>query len=511
METKRSGGRIKWLVIFAAIIVVAAAGFWHFKHGSDDAPQYQTDVVARGDLTQVVTATGTLNPMVNVTVGSQVSGRIIRLYADFNSVVKSNEVIAEIDPSTYDAQLNQSRANLANVKANLALQQANLKRAAELFTNNLIASADYDTAVAQCEQAAAQVKIQEAAVTNATANLDYCKLVSPVDGVVISRAVELGQTVASSFNTPTIFQIANDLTKMQIDTSVAEADVGGVAEGQNVDFTVDAYPTRTFHGTVTQVRNSPTTVNNVVTYDCVIGVTNSDYKLKPGMTANVSIIIAQRDNVLAIPNGALHFRPPDDAVLLTNSVAALTPNATNGGNPAGGPAGLGGRRGGGRGFGRGGGRGGERPVFHTVYVLVGDGPDAKLKPVPVRIGISDGLSTEVLSGLDEGAQVVTSALVTGPQITGASNPFGAVSRAAAADLNHNFSVPDRSCHQARGHPQGVSHRRSGGACRARHHAGNFSWRIRGAHGRERLRQKHADEHDRRAGPAERRQVSARWH
>jgi HlyD family secretion protein len=420
METKRSGGGMKWLVIFAVIMAIAAAAFWYFKHSTGDAPQYQTDVVTRGELTQVVTATGTLNPMVNVTVGSQVSGRIIRLYADFNSVVKSNEVIAEIDPSTYEAQLNQSRANLANVKANLALQQANLKRAQELFTNNLIASADYDTAIAQCEQAAAQVKIQEAAVTNATANLNYCKLVSPVDGVVISRAVELGQTVASSFNTPTIFQIANDLTKMQIDTSVAEADVGGVAEGQSVDFTVDAYPTRTFHGTVTQVRNSPTTVNNVVTYDCVIGVTNSDYKLKPGMTATVSIIVAQRENALIIPNGALRFRPPEDAVLMTNAVPAQMAQGSNGGNLARASGAFGGRRGGGRA----GGRGGEHMMFHTVYVLAGSGADAKLQPVQIRTGISDGLSTEVLSGLDEGAQVVTGVIVAGPQFAGGSNPFG---------------------------------------------------------------------------------------
>ena len=255
----------------------------------------------------MVTATGTLNPVVNVTVGSQVSGRITKLNVDFNSIVKSNEVIAEIDPSTYEAQLSQVEANLANAKANLELQQANLQRAEKLYTNNLIAGADYDTAVATRDEAAAQVQIQQASVTNATANLGYCKILSPVDGVVISRAVDLGQTVASSFSTPTLFQIANDLTKMQIDTSVAEADVGGVLEGQDVDFLVDAYPNRTFHGVVTQVRNAPTTVNNVVTYDCVIGVTNADYKLKPGMTANVSIIVAQRQNALTIPNGALRF------------------------------------------------------------------------------------------------------------------------------------------------------------------------------------------------------------
>ena len=229
-------------------------------------------------------------------------------------MVKSNEVIAEIDPSTYQAAVEQANADLANAKANLELQQVEAERSSDLFTNKLISGSDYDTAVATLHEAEATVKIKQASLNNALVNLDYCKIRSPVDGVVILRAVELGQTVASSFNTPTIFQIANDLTKMQIDSSVAEADVGGVVEGQSVDFTVDAYPDRTFHGAVTQVRNSPTTVNNVVTYDCVIGVTNADYKLKPGMTANVSIIVAQRENALTIPNGALRFRPPEDAV-----------------------------------------------------------------------------------------------------------------------------------------------------------------------------------------------------
>ena len=280
-----------------------------------------------------------------------------------------------------------------------------MQRAEKLYTNNLIAGSDYDTAVATRDEAAAQVQIQQASVTNAIANLGYCKILSPVDGVVISRAVDLGQTVASSFSTPTLFQIANDLTKMQIDTSVAEADVGGVLEGQDVDFLVDAYPNRTFHGVVTQVRNAATTVNNVVTYDCVIGVTNADYKLKPGMTANVSIIIAQRQNALTIPNGALRFLLPENAVMLTNSAAVQPATATNGENSA---ANQGGRRGGGRGR-------GERPVFHTVYVLSGTNADAKLQAVQIKTGISDGISTEVVSGLDEGAQVVTGLVSTGTQ------------------------------------------------------------------------------------------------
>src|SRR5208283_4208121 len=382
MADKPGSSWIKWTIIIFAVVAVIVGGVWYFKRGHTDAPDYQTVLVNRGDLTQVVTATGTLNPVVNVTVGSQVSGIINKLNVDYNSVVKSNEVIAEIDPSTYQAAVEQSAADLANAKANLELQQAEAERSTELFTNKLISSSDYDTAIATLHEAEATVQIKQASLNNANVNLGYCKILSPVDGVVISRAVDLGQTVASSFSTPTLFQIANDLTKMQIDSSVAEADVGGIVEGQDVDFTVDAYPYRNFHGAVTQVRNSPTTVNNVVTYDCVIGVTNADYKLKPGMTANVSIIVAQRENALIIPNGALRFHPPDSALVETNSAA--TQPATNGGNFTGTSGGQGHRSGHAR---------GERPVFHTIYVLSGTGDDAKLQAVQIKTGISDGIST----------------------------------------------------------------------------------------------------------------------
>ena len=283
---------------------------------------YTTEKVERGDLTQTVTATGTLNPVVNVTVGSQVSGRICKLNVDFNSMVKSNQVIAEIDPSTYQAAFEQAKADLANAKANAELQSVEAKRSSELFKDKLISSSDYDTAIATLHEAEATVQIKEASLHNAEANLGYCKILSPVDGVVISRAVELGQTVASSFSTPTLFQIANDLTKMQIDTAVDEADIGGVKKGESVDFTVGAYPNRTFHGVITQVRNAPTTVNNVVTYDTVIGVTNSDYSLKPGMTASVSIVVARHNQVLEIPNSALRFQPLDMAAVETNTLAA---------------------------------------------------------------------------------------------------------------------------------------------------------------------------------------------
>jgi HlyD family secretion protein len=416
MAAKKNGGWLKWIIIFLVVGAVIAAGIWYFEHGKNDAPQYQTTAVERGDLTQVVTATGILNPVVNVTVGSQVSGIITKLYVDFNSPVKKGQVIAEIDPATYQAAVEQVTANLANAKANLELQQAQAERSAELFTNKLISGSDYDTAIATLHEAKASMQLNQASLDNANANLGYCKILSPVDGVIILRAVNVGQTVASSFNTPTLFQIANDLTKMQIDSSVAEADVGGVVEGQSVDFTVDAYPYRNFRGVVTQVQNSPTTVNNVVTYDCVIGVTNADYKLKPGMTANVSIVIAQREGALTIPNGALRFRPPDAIMQTNTSATAQISEATNAGNHAGGTGGQG-HRNGGRAR-------GERSIVHTVYVLSGDGENAKLQPVQIKTGISDGISTEVVSGLNEGDKIVTGMASTGAATPAAANPFG---------------------------------------------------------------------------------------
>ena len=409
MAEKTSGGWWKWLLI-VAVLAAAAGGYFYFRHARTAPVTYNATAVTRGELSKVVTATGTLNPVVNVTVGSQVSGRISRLYVDFNSVVKSNMVIAEIDPSTYQAAVEQSTADLANAKANLELQRVQADRSSDLYTNKLISGSDFDTAIALLHEAEATVKIKQASLNNALVNLNYCKIVAPVDGVVISRAVELGQTVASSFSTPTIFQIANDLTKMQIDSAVAEADVGGIIEGQAVDFSVDAYPERTFHGTVTQVRKSPTTVNNVVTYDCVIGVTNADYKLKPGMTATVSIVIAQREEALMIPNSALRFHPPETAPAPTNAVSAASGTAPNS------PGGPGGHRSGGHSH-------GERPVIHTIYVLAGNGKDAAPQPVQVKTGISDGISTEIVSGLDEGAQVVTGIFSSGPTAAPA-NPFG---------------------------------------------------------------------------------------
>src|SRR6202043_3356848 len=252
---------------------------------------YQTATVTKGPITQLVTATGTLNPVVNVQVGSQVSGNIAKLFADFNSQVKAGQTVAQIDPMLFQAAVTQAEGDVANAQAALELAKVNDSRTQALFNQKNSSQQDLDTAVANLHQAEANVKIKQGALDKAKADLDHCRIESPIDGIVISRNVDVGQTVAASLQAPVIFTIANDLAKMQIDTNVAEADVGVVAIDQNVDFTVDAFPMQTFHGKIVQVRNAPITVQNVVTYDTVIGVDNKDLKLKPGMTANVSIVM----------------------------------------------------------------------------------------------------------------------------------------------------------------------------------------------------------------------------
>ena len=415
MPENSGGSSFKWIA-GAVVLAALGAGFFYFQHGRGDAPTLNTLAVARGDLTQTVTATGTLNPVKSVQVGCQVSGRISDIFVDFNSQVKSNDIIAQLDPRTYLAQVASAEADLANATANMELQKVQAQRTADLFTNKLVSGSDFDTAIATLHQAEAVVKIKQASVENAKTSFGYTKIFSPVDGTVISRSVDVGQTVAASFNTPTLFVIANDLTRMQIDAAVSEADVGGVIEGQSVDFTVDAYPNRTFHGDVVQVRNSPTTLNNVVTYDAVISVTNADYKLKPGMTANVSVIVAHRANTLKLPNAALRFRPTDAVPVLTNELVAL-PQPTNA------PLLAEEKKSGQRGP-RGPGRGGRG--LRTVYLVAGGDHSPALKPVQIRTGITDGVATEVLEGLNENDKVVSSVVSNeSPQAAPAGgNPFG---------------------------------------------------------------------------------------
>ncbi|MGD0614458.1 MAG: efflux RND transporter periplasmic adaptor subunit, partial [Verrucomicrobiota bacterium] len=408
-------------------VAVLGGGVWYFVRRDNSGAQYETAPVTHGDLVQVVTATGQLDPVVNVQVGSQISGIIRRLYVDYNSVVKSNQLVAEIDPSTYQVNVLKAEADVANAKATLELNQVEARRADSLFDDKLISASDHDTAVAQLHQAEAQVQSDEATLKNAQVQLSYCTIYAPVDGVVISRNVDVGQTVAASFSTPTLFLIANDLSKMQIDALVSEADIGGVATNQNVSFTVDAYPLRTFRGKVGQIRYGPQTNQNVVCYDAVVEVNNADLKLLPGMTASVSIITAERENALKIPNAALRFRPPEGVVAGTNGVAAAESPARNTSTTAGSGGGI---RGAGGGPGAGGGQGGSRPdksSARTVYIVdATKNPDRpELRPARIKTGINDGVSTEVIEGLKEGDQVVTALLSSSSDaVSRPPNPFG---------------------------------------------------------------------------------------
>src|SRR5881397_2254929 len=319
---------VPWLIAIIGLLFIALI-VRQCRNGG--AGNYQTTTVTRGPITQAVTATGTLNPVVNVQVGSQVSGNIAKLFADFNSQVKAGQVVAQIDPALFQATVTQAEGDLASAQAALELAKLNATRTEELFAKKTSSKADLDQAMATLHQAQATVKIKQGALDKAKADLDHCTITSPIDGVVISRSVDVGQTVAASLQAPVIFQIANDLTKMQIDANVAEADVGVLEVGQDVDFTVDAFPMRTFHGKVVQVRNAPITVQNVVTYDTVIGVSNPDLKLKPGMTANVSIIISHKDNVLQIKNAALRYHPADATPVETRSTSSGTGQRQSGG------------------------------------------------------------------------------------------------------------------------------------------------------------------------------------
>lgn len=469
MATNKKSGWLKWLIVLLLLGGLAAGGAWYWKRKGQAVTEYQTTKVTRGDIIQAVTATGQLNPVLNVQVGSQISGIIEKLHADFNSIVTNGQLIAQLDPATYQANVSSAEGELANAAASLELAQINARRSDELFRGQLIAKSEYDQSVATLHQAEAQVKIRQASLQRARVDFNRCTIYSPVDGIVISRNVDVGQTVAASMSAPTLFVIANDLAKMQIDANVAEADVGGVEVGQEVDFTVDAFPYRTFHGKVIQVRNSPITVQNVVSYDTVIEVNNSDLKLKPGMTANVSIISARRQNALKIANAALRFKPAEVAAaeartnLPPAAIAAATPAGgapgAGGGPGAGGPGARGGGGGGGQGRrGEGGrppGAGGNRPsggrvMTRTVYVMPKEGQTVakdsvrvwfrfgtsgfdlssqqspELQPVQVKLGVSDGASTEILEGLNEGDTVVTAAITpdAGGAARPAANPFG---------------------------------------------------------------------------------------
>ena len=352
-----------------AALAAIASMTWGCKPAGG-AVTYDTAPVSRGDLVQYVTATGTLNAVVSVDVGSQVSGKISSLKVDFNSPVKKGQLLAEVDPSLYAASLRQAQGDLASARASAVLKRQNLERKTGLVPLRAASQADLDQAEAELAQAQATVMIKDAAVQSARANLGYCKITSPVDGLVISRKVDLGQTLTAAMTTPVLFTIAQDITKMHISAAVSEADIGQIKVGQPVNFAVDAFPDEVFHGTVAQVRMSPTTTSNVVTYETIIDVDNPEQKLFPGMTADVSILTARRSGVLEVPNAALRYTPPEGTRFEQAPPSKL--------------------------------QAGERLAYTP-------GSDrAKLRAVVVKVGISDGVNTEVTEGAAAGLPVVTS-------------------------------------------------------------------------------------------------------
>ena len=312
----------KRFIIIGIIIIALILSLIVVKQ-SKNKVKYETTKIGKNTIVQVVEASGTINPVTTVNIGSQVSGLIKEIYVDFNSQVKKGQLLAQIDTSLFEAQLQQATANIANAKANyqkiLAIMENDKKtynRYKNLYARNFIAKSEFDLAeatyfsdMAQLDAAKAQISQAEASFKTASANMRYTKIISPVDGTVVSRAVDVGQTVAASFQTPTLFMVAQDLTNMQIETSVSEADIGKVKVGQEVNYTLDGYQDRVFHGRVTQVRISPTTVQNVVTYTVIVDVDNEEGLLIPGMTANVSIITSKKENIMTVPNSALKFTP----------------------------------------------------------------------------------------------------------------------------------------------------------------------------------------------------------
>jgi HlyD family secretion protein len=395
--------RTQWIAGGALLAVaLSAAGYAYFNGALRNPVKYKTVKLERGSITQAVTATGTVNPLQTVQVGSQVSGIIRNLYADFNSQVKEGQLVALIDPAPFQTRVSEMEANVQNMKGNLARATADLAqrkldldRAKALYEQNLIAKADLDnartahqTSLAGIQIAEAQVLQAEATLKKARLDLNYTRIHSPVNGTVISRNVDVGQTVAASFQTPVLFLVAKDLTKMQVDTNVSESDIGGITEGKEAISVVDAYPKQPFNGKVIQVRNAPIAVQNVVTYNVVIGVENNDLRLKPGMTANVSIVVERRDNALKVPNVALRFKPmlirPDRPAGSPVPAAERLQGAKPGPpNPN---------------------RVGDEPKTKpTVWLPDETGP----RPVEIRTGVSDGNFTEVVAGdLKEGDAVI---------------------------------------------------------------------------------------------------------
>lgn len=391
--------RIGRIVIGVTVLAgLAGGGVWYAKQRAAQDPEqrYKLAAAEKGDVTQTVSANGTLNPVVLISVGTQVSGTVRKLYVDFNDKVKKGQALLELDDALVSATEKQSAANVVNAQAALELAEANAARMKTLFAQEYVSRQEYDQSTQALKSARAQLALARAQNERDRANVNFTVIRSPVDGVVIDRVVDIGQTVAASFQTPTLIKIAQDLSEMRIDTSFAEADIGNIREGQQARFTVDAFPNRSFLGEVQQIRLNPTNQQNVVTYNVRINVANPEQVLLPGMTAYVNIGVQKRDGVLLVPNAALRFKPADGAEKKaengqkSSSTAAVGPGS-GAGSDGGGP------KAGGKGKKRDG-QGG------TVHVLAG----GEIKPVAVQLGITDNRMTEIVGGeLKEGDRVVT--------------------------------------------------------------------------------------------------------
>lgn len=357
------------------VIIVALVLLFNKKNGV----KYKTVKVERGNISSYISATGVVNPVTLVQVGSQVSGTIQEIFVDYNSIVKKNQIIIQIDPTFFKTQLNQADANLMKAKVSVNDAKRNLDRTSKLFKENLVAQSDMDSAETNYETSLAMQKQASAAYESAKVNLENTTIRSPIDGIVIARNVDVGQTVAASFSSPTLFLIANDLSKMQVEANVDEADIGKIKEGQKVTFIVDAYPEETFYGKVIQIRLSPQTVQNVVTYNVIMRVDNHDLKLKPGMTANVTFLVGEKKNILKAPNSALRFKPFG--------------NISSEG----------------------------RRMDNTIWLI----SSSKLQPVKIKAGITDGIFTEVASeALKEGDEIVVGILKKDNNKPEAKSPLG---------------------------------------------------------------------------------------
>ena len=360
--------KISKIWIGIGIIAVLAIATWMFSGGKkEQAVTFDTAKVELANIKNSVTATGSVEPVTSVTVGTQVAGIISRLYVDYNTVVKKGQIIAELDKTNLISELNTAKANLSSAQSSLNYESANYKRYATLFKKGLVSADEYESAKLNFEKAKDQVAQSREMVQKAQTNLSYAIITSPIDGVVISKSVEEGQTVAASYATPELFTIAKDLKDMQVVANVDEADIGDVKEGERVSFTVDAYPNDTFEGVVKQVRQEATTTNNVVTYEVVISAPNSELKLKPGLTANVTIYTAERQNVLCVSTKALRFTPTQDLIKGCKIVDCKGKN--------------------------------------KVWTREGN----TFKAHAVQIGMSDGIHTEILSGVSKGLEIITDA------------------------------------------------------------------------------------------------------